>query len=198
MEFNVTDDSQNQRFYNIVWPERAHVLRCALFLTHKTSDAEDLAQETLLKAWRALDNFDLRKHGVRPWLLTILKNTWRDSLRLQNRRGVEVPLDDLIETPAAPETQDSPLPSGPSSADIDALLQGFSDQHVVDALRCLHHEFRWVLLLVDVSSLSYDQAATLLEVPVGTVRSRLFRGREALRNILMRREKTTPPNNKLR
>ncbi len=186
LELNRTGDNQNKMFYDIIWPERAHILRCALFLTHKTSEAEDLTQETLVKAWRAVETFDLREHGVRPWLLTILKNSWRDMLRSRKRRSTESSLDEIGEDPPAPEAQ-HPLPSDiQSAAAADMLLNGFSDLRIIDALRSLHDEFRWTLLLVDVSNLSYEEAASLLEVPVGTVRSRLFRGREMLRDNLLR------------
>ncbi len=186
MELNSTDDTENQRFYEIIWPERAHVLRCALFLTHKTSDAEDLAQETLLKAWRSLVNFDLREHGVRAWLLTILRNSWRDSLRSGKRHGGDISLESLVHEPAAMEKPSHPPTDIHSAGDADAMMNNFSDQCVIDALRSLRDEYRWTVLLVDVSDLSYEEAAALLEVPVGTVRSRLFRGREMLRDSLLR------------
>lgn len=186
MEFHSTGNHQDKLFYDIVWPERAHVLRCAIFLTHKTNDAEDLAQETLVKAWRALGTFNLRNQGVRPWLLTILRNAWRDALRCQKRQGQPSSLDDIGEFPVAPEVRYPPPPDFPSAADADTLLNEFSDQHIVDALMALRDEFRWTLLLVDISDLSYEEAADVLDVPVGTVRSRLSRAREMLRDILLR------------
>lgn len=186
MELNSTDDIENQRFYEIIWPERAHLLRCALFLTHKTSDAEDLAQETLLKAWRSLKKFDLRDHGVRAWLLTILRNSWRDSLRSRKSHEGDISLESLVDEPATMETQFHPPTDIHSAADADVMMNNFSDQCVIDALRSLRDEYRWAVLLVDVSDLSYEEAAALLEVPVGTVRSRLFRSREMLRDILLR------------
>lgn len=192
MESDRTNGNQNQNFYELVWPERAHVLRCAMFLTHKTSAAEDLAQETLMKAWRSLETFDLRAQGVRPWLLTILRNTWRDTLRHHQRHGTERSLEELEQCPAAPESQAVPLPEITSAADADLLLNGFSDQQIVAALVSMPDEFRWTLLLVEVSGLSYEEAAAILEVPIGTVRSRLFRGREMLRNILLRDKNALP------
>ncbi len=186
LELNRTHETENQRFYELIWPQRAHVLRCAIFLTHKTGDAEDLAQETLLKAWRSLNDFELRSHGVRAWLLTILRNTWRDSLRSRKRHGGDMSLESLIDEPAQAETTSPFPPDLHSAADADALINDFSDQCVIDALRTVRDEYRWTLLLVDVSDLSYEQAAELLEVPVGTVRSRLYRGREILRDTLLR------------
>ncbi len=95
-------------------------------------------------------------------------------------------LESLIDEPAQAETTSPFPPDLHSAADADALISDFSDQCVIDALRTVRDEYRWTLLLVDVSDLSYEQAAELLEVPVGTVRSRLYRGREILRDTLLR------------
>jgi RNA polymerase sigma-70 factor (ECF subfamily) len=192
MELHNTGAEQNRLFYKLIWPERAYVLRCAIFLTHKTAEAEDLAQETLVKAWRALESFDLSGHGVRPWLLTILRNAWRDTLRSRQRHGTQASLDDIGEGPAAPEAPCPPQPDIQAAADADAMLNDFSDQHIVDALRGLRDDFRWTLLVIDISGLTYQEAATLLQVPVGTVRSRLFRAREMLRNLLMAGKEAAP------
>ena len=137
-----------------------------------------------MKAWRSLENFELREHGVRAWLLTILRNTWRDALRSRNRHGTQTSLSDLIEDPAAPELPEMPAANPQSAADADALLNSFSDQRIIDALHSLGDEFRWTVLLVDVSDLSYEEAAVVLGIPVGTVRSRLFRGRAMLHETL--------------
>jgi RNA polymerase sigma-70 factor (ECF subfamily) len=162
------------RFYSELWPHRAVVLRSALFLTRSEADADDLAQETMLKAFKALDT--LRDQtNPRAWLLTILRYTHIDRLRAKDE---QVSLDQL----------EYDIPSDPAHAasaaepehDPDALLENFSDHEVIQALRELPREIRWTLLLVDVEGLPHDQAAEVLQIPVGTVKSRLHRGRKML------------------
>ncbi|MGC9259100.1 MAG: RNA polymerase sigma factor [Phycisphaerae bacterium] len=99
----LTKNELADKFHRLIWPERANVLRFAMFLTHRTSDAEDLAQETLLKAWRALDRFQTQDQNVRAWLLTILRNCWTDSFRRTRHARNHVALETLPREPAAPE-----------------------------------------------------------------------------------------------
>jgi RNA polymerase sigma-70 factor (ECF subfamily) len=180
---SMTESELAEKFYQLVWPERANILRFAMFLTHRTTDAEDLTQETLLKAWRALDRFQTRNHNVKAWLLTILRNCWTDSFRRTRHERNQVALETLPQEPSEP--QQSVQPEEDQRCDVDAILNSFSDQRMIDALRLLGEDYRWAILLVDVSALSYDEAAAAMGVPVGTVRSRLFRGRRMVRDFLI-------------
>ena len=179
----LTENELAEKFYQLVWPERANILRFAMFLTHRTTDAEDLTQETLLKAWRALDRFQTQNHNTKAWLLTILRNCWTDSFRRTRHEQNHVALETLPQEPPEPERVEQPEED--QRRDVDAILNSFSDQRIIDALRAMGEDYRWAILLVDVSSLSYEEAAAAMGVPVGTVRSRLFRGRRMVRDFLI-------------
>ena len=174
-------EQATRRFYDLVWPHRADVLRLAQFLCRNGADAEDLAQETLLKAFRKIDRL---QDGSQPkaWLLAVLRNTWLDRVRAASVHP-QISLSELTSEPAdkgqfeARENQESLKP--------EELLGDFSDQQIIDSLRRLPEEIRWTLLLVDVQGLSQEEAAEVLEVPTGTVKSRAHRGRRMLRDLLL-------------
>lgn len=174
-------EQQKRRFYDLVWPYRADVLRVAQFLSRNRLIAEDLAQETLLKAFRGVARVEAGP-GTKAWLLQILRNAWLDRLRASADRPAEVSLRELS---GEPETE-APTGAGASETwgDPHAVLEAFSDQQVIDALQALPEEIRWTLLLVDVEGLSMQEAAEVLGVPVGTIKSRSHRGRRMLRETL--------------
>lgn len=166
-----------QQFYAIVWPHRATVLRVARILTRGDAEADDLAQETLLKAFKAIERFQ-EGTNITAWLLAILRNTRIDRLRSGAASSANVSLNQLDLDPAdrsiAQERWQNP----------QEVLNAFSDQQVIDALKDLPEEIRWTLLLVDVEGWDQKLAAEMLEVPVGTIKSRLHRGRAMLREAL--------------
>lgn len=175
------DAKRQERFYREVWPEAAMLMRTAISMTHNAAEAEDLVQDTLLKAFSALDQLRPGSHP-KAWLLTMLRRTWIDRWRNRTRRpdGEAVGLDHAPE----PETTEDVGRHDADWADPDALMQRFGDQEVIDALQLLPEGNRWALLLVDVQSLTIDEAAEVLEVAPGTVKSRLHRGRAMLRDRL--------------
>ena len=179
----MTHDDATRLFYELVWPHRAMVLRTAQFLARNFAEAEDLAQETLVKAFRSISQYDqaTRADGAKAWLSTILRNTWIDHLRSAGRHDRPLSADD--QEIDIPDTRPSENP--PDSADPAALLEQFSDADMITALRTLPAEIRWTLLLVDVESLDHAQAAEILQVPEGTVKSRAHRGRRMLRERLL-------------
>ena len=169
---------RTDRFYAELWPHRAVVLRAARFLTHHDADADDLAQEAMLKGFDALDSLSPGSNG-KAWLLTILRHAHIDRVRA---RREEVSLDAM----------DADLPAEPSGAeDADAwgdparTFAEFSDPQLIHALKSLPAEIRWTLLLVDVEGLDDADAAGVLKVPTGTIKSRLHRGRRMLRDALL-------------
>ncbi len=174
----------NERFYKVVWPHRATVLRAALLLTHRDSEAADITQEALIKAWQKVDHFDGNQGSVQAWLLTILRHCWVDRLRSAARHGDTVSLEGLPEDPPAVCREDELRPATLDAAAFEQMLERLSDQHLITAIKQLPSDFRWAILLVDVHGYSYEEAATALEVPVGTIRSRLFRARDFLRQRL--------------
>lgn len=174
-------DDAHQRFHELVWPHLAMVLRLAHILSGDANEAEDLAQETLLKAFRSTGQFQPGT-DMKQWLTVILRNTRIDRLRATNRGGRDVSLDGLQIDPVDREHGSvQPFEAGD---DPQQILDSFGDQDVIDALQRLPEEIRWTLLLVDVQCLDQHDAAALLQVPVGTIKSRAHRGRAMLRSAL--------------
>lgn len=167
------------RFYAELWPHRAVVLRTALLLTRDPALAEDLAQETMLKAYRSIDRFAAGT-DARAWLMSILRNARIDHARRHARESHDVSLEQLASDPEdRAGTEDVA-----ESSDPQDILEAFSDQQVIDALQSLPEEIRWTLLLVDVEQVDHARAAEVLDVPVGTIKSRAHRGRAMLRRRL--------------
>ena len=140
--------------------------RYARALTGDRSSADDLVQDTLE---RALSRFHLWRHGsdLRAWLFTIMHNIFINQARTRLRQRQE-----SLETTTALDAMQAPDPDWLQLRDLD------------DALAQLPHEQRSVLLLVGLEQFTYEEAARMLEIPIGTVMSRLSRGRERLRTAL--------------
>lgn len=164
-------------FAAFVEPEIEVLLRVAHSLTGSWADAEDVVQETLIRAFRAIDGFDGRH--PRAWLLTILRRTHLNSLRRSRPLLVE---DHGLERrrPAFGQAVSVASPE-------DVVGERLLDDDVEAALLALDPKFRTAVLLVDVNQLSYAEAAEALDVPVGTLMSRLSRGRARLRKRLRHR-----------
>jgi len=160
-------------FSRHVLPEVDVLYRVARSLTRNNADAEDLVQETMLKAFRSIERFDGRH--PRAWLLTILRNTQINSVRRKRPVLLNDP-DGVEDRPLAMADQDP----GPEQTVLD---RGF-DAQVERAYMALPENFREVMDLVDIAGLSYEEAAAVLEIPQGTVMSRLHRGRKRVRDAL--------------
>ncbi|MDQ3628527.1 MAG: sigma-70 family RNA polymerase sigma factor [Actinomycetota bacterium] len=171
------DAARKSSFRELVEPEIEVLLRVAGSITSSQADAEDLVQETLLRAYRAIDGFDGRH--TRAWLLTILRNTNANMHR--RRRPGTIGDWELIRT-ARPAFGRAELPSA-ENAFVDTELHADLEA----AVRELDPRFRAALILVDVHDLSYSQAAAVMGVPVGTVMSRLSRARDRVRKDLRKR-----------
>ncbi|WP_226963571.1 sigma-70 family RNA polymerase sigma factor [Nostocoides sp. F2B08] len=168
------DDARARAFREHVEPEIEVMLRVALSLTRERADAEDLVQESLIRALRALDSFDGRH--PRAWLLTIVRRT---HLNMNRRRRPDPVGDWDVLGDQRPAFGAGTAPSA-EQAHLDATLSS----RLTDALEDLDPKFRSVVVLVDVHDLSYAEAAAVLDVPVGTVMSRLSRARNRLRAAL--------------
>jgi len=168
-----TSLSAEQAFQKYVLPEIDVLGRVALSLTRHSADAEDLVQDTLVRAWKAIERFDGRY--PRAWLLTIMCNT--------NLNRVRKRLPDLERNPdegvSVLETAE------PHVSAEDEVIDPVFDARVVAALDGLPDRFRRVLEMVDVDGLTYAEAAEVLDVPVGTVMSRLHRARRRIRDELV-------------
>lgn len=163
-------------FRRYVVPELPVLLRVARRLTGNPTDAEDLVQETLIRAFRAMDRFDGRY--PRAWLLTILRNTWRNMNRRTRPRLLDD--EDVILSVRATGAD------GRSGAE-EQVLDGVLDAELAAGLQALSNDHRAVVVLVDVDGLSYQETADVLGIPTGTVMSRLHRARKRLRKRLEQR-----------
>jgi RNA polymerase sigma-70 factor (ECF subfamily) len=174
-------EDPSERFERLVWPQRAVVYRLARILLGDGPTADDLVQDAMLKAYRAIGGF---REGtdVRAWLRAIVRNARVDRLRAE-RPHQALSLDDAADVTDL--TADAAAAGTADWDDPESLLAAFSDQQVIDALQQLPEEIRWTLLLVDVEQVDHAEAAEVLGVPVGTVKSRTSRGRAMLRAALL-------------
>jgi RNA polymerase sigma-70 factor, ECF subfamily len=153
----------------------------ALRLTRDADRAQDLVQDTYLKAFRARDRFAAGTN-LKAWLFTILHNTWRNRRRDQARSRVE------FDSDAVEQAHESL--SGPSMPRVESpetlLLRASFDAELKSALDALPDAFRSAVWLRDVEELSYQEIAEVLAIPIGTVMSRISRGRRQLHDLLVR------------
>jgi RNA polymerase sigma-70 factor, ECF subfamily len=143
----------------------------ALRLTSNPADAEDLVQDTYLKAFRAADQFE-RGTNLKAWLFTILHNTFLNNRRRAVREPVAVETEEIERAAAA-------LPGEPETPE-QLLLRGTLDADLQAALDALPSAFRQAVWLRDVEEFTYAEIAAMLDVPIGTVMSRISRGRRLL------------------
>ena len=150
-----------------------------LRMTRNPADAEDLVQETFLKAYRAYHTFT-EGTNLKAWLYRILTNTYINRYRKQMRRPVETDLGDVEDLYLYRRLGDS----GQVARSAEEVLERFVDEDVKAAVESLPEHFRLPVLLADVEGFSYKEIAEIMDVPIGTVMSRLHRGRKALERAL--------------
>ncbi len=154
----------------------------ALRMTRNAADAEDVVQETFLKAYRAYHTFQAGTN-LKAWLYRILTNTYINRYRKEARRPNEVDFDEVEDLYLYKRLGSAESGRASRSAEDEALEQ-FVDADVKAALEELPDHFRMPVLLADVEGFSYKEIAEILDVPIGTVMSRLHRGRKALQKAL--------------
>ena len=154
----------------------------ALRMTRNSADAEDLVQETYLKAYRAFATF-AEGTNLRAWLYRILTNTFINRYRAQKRRPEETELEEVEDFYLYRRLGGLEEARAARSAE-DELLDLFSEDEVKEALESLPEQFRIAVLLADVEGFAYKEIAEILDVPIGTVMSRLHRGRKGLQKRL--------------
>jgi RNA polymerase sigma-70 factor (ECF subfamily) len=154
----------------------------AMRMTRKPVDAEDLVQETYLRAYRGFGGFQ-EGTNLKAWLYRILTNTFINRYRSQQRRPDETELDDVEDFYLYRRLGGLEGAKATRSAE-DELLDHFTETQVKDAVESLPEQFRIAVLLADVEGFAYKEIADILDIPIGTVMSRLHRGRKGLQKRL--------------
>jgi len=152
----------------------------ALRMTRNPADAQDVVQETFLKAYRAFHSYT-EGTNLKAWLYRILTNTYINTYRKAQRRPSEVELGELQDLYLYKRLGEA---SGATQSAEADMLDDFVDTDIIDALESLPEVFRMPVLYADVEGFSYKEIAEILDVPIGTVMSRLHRGRKALQKKL--------------
>lgn len=170
------NETQARIFEKVILPHESSLYAPAMALTRSASDAEDLVQETLLRAYDRFDTY--RSDGSpRAWLHTIMRNLFYNAYRKKSREPRQVSLENVEGT--GPE-QSAPNASSPERQ----VLSQMEGAAVLQAVKGLPEEYRLVVAMADLQGLAYQEIADALDIPVGTVRSRLSRGRERVRRSL--------------
>ncbi len=174
--------SEQEQFTADAMQYAPQLFSTALRMTRNRSDAEDLVQETYIKGLRSFHTFQ-EGTNLRAWLFRIMTNTYINKYNAQKRKGTEVELDDVEELFLYKRLGSIDQSQLSSSAE-DQMLELFTDDEVKNALEELPEDFRIPVLLSDVDGFSYKEISEMLEIPIGTVMSRLHRGRKAMQKML--------------
>jgi len=171
---------RSKEFEDLVLEHMDMLYAVALRLTRNPSDAQDLTQNTVVKALRFHNKFKKGTH-IKAWLLTILRNTFINEYRKRARRPTFVEL--TGSEPAADTAPDTKIVYDPSRGQSNDLFELLDDK-VRDAVEALPEDFRAAVIMADLEDRAYKEIAEIMECPLGTVMSRLHRGRKLLRNAL--------------
>lgn len=171
-----------EQFAELAMPYMSALYSAALRLTRNPADAEDLVQETYLRAYRGFGGF---KEGtnLKAWLYKILTNTFINTYRARKRRPEQEQLDDVEDFYLFRRLGGLEAVAAERSPEAE-VIEGLPDEEVKAALESLPEQFRMAVLLADVEGFSYKEIADIMDVPIGTVMSRLHRGRRALQKRL--------------
>ncbi len=172
-------DERRRLFESQALPHLDAIYTMAVRLARNPDDANDLLQETVLRAYRFFHQFQPGTN-CRAWLLTILFNNFRNGYRRSSREQLAATPDEFQQRLELESLRGEHAGKDPAAIVAEADV----DRRVKDALAALPAEFREALLLVDVQELSYQEVSTVLKIPIGTVKSRVSRGRALLRGAL--------------
>ncbi len=178
-ELTKKEQKKQKDFNEEIIPHLDALYNFGLRLTSEPNDAEDLVQDTIVKAYRFFDSYE-KGTNAKAWLFRILKNSYINNYRKKSKKPQEVDYDEVAtfyETIRAERTETSDLE--------DKMFRELIDDDISNALDEIPEDFRTVVLLCDVEDFTYEEIANMLDVPIGTIRSRLHRGRNLLKAQLM-------------
>jgi RNA polymerase sigma-70 factor (ECF subfamily) len=170
---------KQEDFNDEIIPHLDALYNFGLRLTADPNDAEDLVQDTIVKAYRFFSSYE-KGTNAKAWLFRILKNSYINNYRKKSKKPSEVDYDEVAsfyESIRAERTETSDLE--------DKMFRDLIDDDLSKALNSIPEDFRTVVLLCDVEDFTYEEIANMLDVPIGTIRSRLHRGRNLLKAQLM-------------
>jgi RNA polymerase sigma-70 factor (ECF subfamily) len=175
------DLKQKQKeFERVAVPHMDLLFSYAMRITNNEEDAQDLLQETYLKAFRFWEQFE-KGTNLKAWLFRIMKNSYINRYRKEKKEGESVSYNEIEEFYDSLKDE-----SAVESSDLQHnLYTNLLDDEVTNALDSLPDDFRTVILLCDIEGLQYEEIAEFLQCPIGTVRSRLHRGRKMLQKKLL-------------
>ena len=181
------DQEKKRQFESIFLPLLDNLYNIALRMTRNVRDAEDLVQEAYLKSFRFFHRFQ-RGTNARAWILTILTNTFRTRYRKKKQEPDMVDFQAIENFCLADELVKEISASDKSEARgakaVTEMLRDYVSDDIIDALENVPEQFRLAVLLSDVEGFSYQEIAEILDISVGTVKSRIFRGRKILQKQL--------------
>ncbi len=171
-------DKYDTLFEEELLPHVSALQTFAYHLTYNQEDADDLVQETYLKAYRFIDKYQ-KGTNAKAWLFKILKNAFINEYRKKSKQPSKVDFEEIV---AYHDTDDHQI-TGYSDLREEIFLHMMGDE-VTSAINSLPIDFRTVILLCDIEGFTYEEIAAIIDVPIGTVRSRLFRARNLLKEKL--------------
>jgi RNA polymerase sigma-70 factor (ECF subfamily) len=174
----MTREEKQKVFEDELFPQIDALHTFAFHLTYDTEQANDLVQETYLKAYRFIDKYE-QGTNAKAWLFKILKNAYINHYRKKSKRPTRVDFEEVV------TYQDTEKGSSVQYVDLrEELFDNMLGDEVSTALNALPLDFRTVILLCDIEDFTYEEISKILDIPIGTVRSRLFRARNMLKDKL--------------
>lgn len=174
--------AEQARFADLAMPYMPQLYSAALRMTRNPADAEDLVQETFLRAYRGFHTFE-EGTNLKAWLYKILTNTYINQYRKAKRRPDEVDMEEVEDLYLYRRLGGDEMPSSAESPEAQ-FLESIPSEDVKEAVESLPEQYRLAVLLADVEGFAYKEIAEILDVPIGTIMSRLHRGRKLLQKAL--------------